>query len=83
MTQAEYNAKVQELQSMWGNASSFGTHHDKSGRMTEAFFQVYWDGWYRVLGRQKNPFTPEVTYEWDEVLELALRGAFADALAHS
>ena len=83
MTQAEYNAKVQELQAMWGDASSFGTHHDKHGQMTMAFFQVYWDGVHHVLGRQRKPLMPDSTYEWDEDAEMLLRGSFAGALAHS
>jgi hypothetical protein len=84
MTQAEYNAKVQELQAMWGDASRIGTHYDrKTGEITEAYFQVYWDGHWRTLGRQKQPFQPDSTYEWSEVIEMELRGAFAGALMHS
>jgi hypothetical protein len=84
MTQAEYNAKVQELQEMWGDASRVAPHISKDlQRVTHARFQVYWDGRWQTLGTQHNPFTPEATYEWDEELELRLRGSFADALAHS
>lgn len=83
MTQAEYNAKVQELQAMWGDSSRVEAISSKGGTITQGWFQVYWDGRWHTLGRQRNPFTSEATYEWDENLELRLRGSFAGALAHS
>ncbi len=84
MTRDEYNAKVQELQAMWGDAARIGTYRDpKTGQITEAYFQVYWDGFWRLLGRQYMPFTPEARYEWWEPVELELRGYFAGALMHS
>lgn len=85
MTQAEYNAKVQELQSMWGDdASRIAPQISKDlKRVVVARFQVFWDGRWRTLGTQRDPFTPETAYEWDDDLELKLRSSFAGALAHS
>jgi hypothetical protein len=83
MTQAEYNAKVQEIQSMWGDASRVEPYYSKEGALFLARFEVYWDGRWRGLGEQHNPMTPQATYEWDEDLEFRLRGAFAGALARS
>jgi hypothetical protein len=82
MTQSEYNAKLQELQAMWGDDCRI--HRQWKGEeLTAALFQVYWDGHWRTLGRQKLPFTDATTYEWEDVLELELRGSFAGALARS
>lgn len=82
MTQAEYNAKVQEMQQMWGDAAHILTNH-RDGKLVSADFAVYWDGRLHNLGRQEKPFTPETTYSWNETLELELRGKFAAALIHS
>jgi len=82
MTQAKYNTKVQELQEMWGDACRARPHYHE-GRLMRATFDVYWDGRWQTLGWQHNPMTPQVRYEWEDVLELELRGAFAAALIHS
>lgn len=83
MTREEYNAKVQELQAMWGDASRVEAARSKGGTITESYFQVYWDGRWHTLGNQRDPFTSEASYEWDETRELKLRGLFAGALIHS
>lgn len=85
MTQTEYNAKLQEMQRMWpGCANRVCTDTDsKTGRIHQAYFQIYLDGQWHTLGRQHDPFTPEATYEWWDDLEHRLCGAFAGALMHS
>lgn len=85
MTQAEYNAKIQEMQRMWpGDSHRIRTHTDsKTGHIYQTYFQIYWDGCWYTLGQQYEPFTPEVRYEWWDVVEYKLRGKFADALIHS
>lgn len=83
MTQAEYNAKVQELQAMWGDASKLRTHHDKDGALTSVSFEVYWDSHWHRIGWQDRPFKPDTAYYWNETVELRLRGEFARELMHS
>lgn len=84
MNQAEYNAKVQEIQAMWPpEATRIQIFHSRVQEITSSHFQVYWDGQWHTLGSQRNPFTYQATYEWHDVLELKLRGAFAGALIHS
>lgn len=84
MNQANYNAKVQELQMMWGpDACRIRRHHDWKNILKRATFEVYWDGHWHILGTQFDPFTNQTRYEWDEEKELKLRGAFAGELMHS
>lgn len=83
MTRDEYNAKVQELQAMWGDMARIRPSHGVSGKIEAAYFEVYWDGHWRTLGVQRYPFTPETSYRWDELEERHLRGSFAGALIHS
>lgn len=83
MTRDEYNAKVQELQQMWGDMSRIRVSHGVTNQIQAAYFEVYWDGQWRTLGVQRRPFTPETTYEWGEPEEMRLRGSFAGALIHS
>lgn len=83
MTQAEYNAKVQEIQVMWGDENCrFWTHRSQEGVLRSVDFQVSFDGWH-TLGTQHEPFTGEYWYEWCDLVELKLRGAFAGAAIHS
>lgn len=83
MNQTEYNAKVQELQDMWPDEASRMVPYYSDEKLTESRFQVYWDGQWHTLGWQNMPFRHTATYEWDDVLELRLRGEFAAALIHS
>jgi hypothetical protein len=82
MTRDEYNAKVQELQAMWGDACKVNGHYYKE-KLERSTFCVFWDGWWHVLGVEDHPFTPEASYQWSDALELRLRGEFASALMHS
>ena len=83
MNRDEYNAKVQELQAMWGDKSRVMPSHGVSDKLVAAYFEVYWDGRWHQLGCQRNPFTPGASYEWCEGDEIRLCGEFAAALIHS
>lgn len=84
MTQAEYNAKVQEMQAMWpAEAHRIDTTRDREGFITCAYFQVSWDGAWQTVGGQRNPFRDDTTYFWYEDDAMRLQGQFAASVAHS
>jgi len=83
MTRDEYNAKVQELQYMWGDMSRVRPSYGVSDKLQAAYFEVYWDGQWHQLGVQRYPFTDRVSYEWNDGEDINMRAKFADALVRS
>lgn len=83
MSRDEYNAKVQELMAMWGDSCRVRPGYGVGSKLLASYFEVYWDGQWRQLGVQFDPFTWNTRYEWNETTELRLRGEFAKALIHS
>lgn len=83
MTRDEYNAKLQEVQAMWPGASCRVKPSYHRETLMASYFQVYWDGQWHTLGTQTLPFDADSTYQWNEIMELGLRGAFANSLMHS
>lgn len=78
MDRDKYNSLVQGMQELFPE-TRFATFYEKDGRIREARFEVFCDGW-KWVGTQRRPFSDNSTYSWDDDLELRLRGAFGKAV---
>lgn len=85
MTQAEYNAAVQDMQSFCISAGLDdrvrpvyvnSVVKDDPPILHAAVFEVFYATW-REIGRQTAPMTPEVLYDYDFTADAKLRAEVA------
>ena len=79
---AEYNSKVQDMQRFCISAGLDNRVHPQYGKskfspdlpeLEAAYFEVFYTDWRRI-GTQYHPMTPRVSYIYDEIEDMKIRG---------
>lgn len=85
MQQAEYNAKVQDMQRF---CEATNLQHrvrpsyigEQSPRLIAAYFEVFYGDW-RTVGSQQHPMKPEATFDYSDEEDMAIRAEVARDLS--